>query len=170
MDFSWDKTTIFYFPRTVDHLTMAFDERAASFDKKAIKDILQEIIDAIDNGESTSKLNDAKATAGNDMMKLMQYVFPVIVQIEMDIIKKYGFIDGREGMIQFTKLLVDYEKEDKDIALLHKLIRSHFLPPVTVASDSNTSEHNPCESASREAIPTADLWEEMEHFKVPKDK
>jgi hypothetical protein len=63
----------------------------------SLTDILQEVVDAIDVGDSALKLNEAKKTAGNDMMKLMQYVFPVIVQIEMDVIKKYGFIDGREG-------------------------------------------------------------------------
>uniref|UniRef100_A0A8D8XJ19 Protein C10 n=1 Tax=Cacopsylla melanoneura TaxID=428564 RepID=A0A8D8XJ19_9HEMI len=128
-----------------------------TIDKQSIKDILQEITDSIETGESATKLNEAKQTAGNDMMKLMQYVFPVIVQIEMDVIKKYGFIDGREGMIQFTKLVVDYEKEDKDIAILHKIIRSHFLPLVTVASESNNSDPNPPVMATTDPVPTADL-------------
>ncbi|XP_008482251.1 protein C10 [Diaphorina citri] len=130
---------------------------SVTFDKKSIKDILQEVVDAIDVGDSALKLNEAKKTAGNDMMKLMQYVFPVIVQIEMDVIKKYGFIDGREGMILFTKLVVDYEKEDKDIAMLHKTIRSHYLPPVTVASENNSSEPNPADVASNDLVPSADL-------------
>lgn len=43
------------------------------------------------------KVNEAKISAGNDMLKVMQYVFPIIVQIEMDIIKKFGFSDNREG-------------------------------------------------------------------------
>ncbi|KAL1458213.1 hypothetical protein WDU94_008379 [Cyamophila willieti] len=79
------------------------------------------------------------------------------IEIEMDVIKKYGFIDGREGMIQFTKLVVDYEKEDKDIATLHKIIRSHFLPLVTVASESNSSDPNPSLPATTDPVPTADL-------------
>lgn len=33
------------------------------------------------------------------MLKLMQYVFPMVVQIEMEVIKKYGFPDNREGKL-----------------------------------------------------------------------
>lgn len=60
-------------------------------------------------------------------------------------------------MIQFTKLIVDYEKSDKDIAMLHKHIRSHFLPPVTVASESNTLEPTPLDNANKDGVPSADL-------------
>jgi hypothetical protein len=31
------------------------------------------------------------------MLKIMQFVFPIIMQIEMDVIKNYGFVEGREG-------------------------------------------------------------------------
>ena len=27
----------------------------------------------------------------------MQFVFPIVVQIQMDVIKNYGFPEGREG-------------------------------------------------------------------------
>jgi hypothetical protein len=52
---------------------------------------------ALESDEHAGKLSEAKANAGNDMLKMMQYVFPTIVQIEMEVIKKYGFTDNREG-------------------------------------------------------------------------
>lgn len=42
-------------------------------------------------------LEDAKNKAGNDMLKVMQYVYPIIVNIQMEVIKKYGLPEGREG-------------------------------------------------------------------------
>lgn len=32
------------------------------------------------------------------MLKMMQFVFPIVVQIQMDVIKNYGFSEGREGI------------------------------------------------------------------------
>lgn len=36
------------------------------------------------------------------MLKVMQYVFPLIVQVEMDVIKKFGFTDNREGSLSIA--------------------------------------------------------------------
>lgn len=32
------------------------------------------------------------------MLKMMQFVFPIVTQIQMDVIKNYGFLEGREGL------------------------------------------------------------------------
>lgn len=47
--------------------------------------------------ENTQKLTEAKENSGNEMLKMMQFVFPIVVQIEMDVIKNYGFSESREG-------------------------------------------------------------------------
>lgn len=62
---------------------------------------LQNILEALEETENAQKLTEAKTNAGNDMLKLMQYVFPMVVQIEMEVIKKYGFPDNREGKLSF---------------------------------------------------------------------
>uniref|UniRef100_A0A1B6KMB1 Protein C10 n=1 Tax=Graphocephala atropunctata TaxID=36148 RepID=A0A1B6KMB1_9HEMI len=102
------------------------------------KSALQDILEALDEPENAQKLIEAKTNAGNDMLKMMQYVFPMVVQIEMEVIKKYGFSDNRDGIIQFTQHIVTMEREDSGIAELHKRIRAHFLPPVTIASDAGS--------------------------------
>lgn len=98
---------------------------------------LTDILEAIDNSDNSVKLTEAKTNAGNDMLKMMQYVYPIVVQIEMEVIKKYGFPDNRDGIIQFTQNIVALEREDSVVADLHNQIRAHFLPPVTIATDAS---------------------------------
>lgn len=43
------------------------------------------------------KLAEAKENSANEMLKMMQFVFPLVTQIQMDVIKNYGFPEGREG-------------------------------------------------------------------------
>ena len=58
---------------------------------------LTDILEAFEKHEQAPKLEQAKKNCGNDMLKTMQYVFPILVQIQMDVIKKYGFSDDRKG-------------------------------------------------------------------------
>lgn len=108
---------------------------AIAFTAETARAALEAILTALESEESAQKINEAKANAGNDMLKVMQYVFPLVVQVEMDVIKKYGFTDNREGIIQFTQMIVALEKEDDVIADLHSQVRSHYLPPVNIATD-----------------------------------
>lgn len=63
-----------------------------------MRQILNEIIDALESPDYASKLDEAKEAAGNEMLKMMQIVFPMVVQIEMETIKHHGFNNSREGM------------------------------------------------------------------------
>lgn len=62
--------------------------------------VLSSILEAISLPENAAKLGEAKDNAGNDMLKMMQFVFPIVMQIEMDVIKSYGFPEGREGTVR----------------------------------------------------------------------
>lgn len=59
--------------------------------------ILTEVIDTLESSDYASKLDEAKEAAGNEMLKMMQIVFPMVVQIETEIIKRHGFNNSREG-------------------------------------------------------------------------
>jgi len=98
---------------------------------------LSEILDAIATAEYTGKLSESKEKAGNDMQKMMQYVFPVIVQIQMDVIKNYGFPEGRDGIVHFSQLIRNMERDDEEVAHLHSQIRAHFLPPVHINTEAS---------------------------------
>lgn len=63
-----------------------------------VRQILSEVIDSLESPDYASKLDEAKEAAGNEMLKMMQIVFPMVVQIEMETIKRHGFSNSREGM------------------------------------------------------------------------
>lgn len=62
-----------------------------------MRQILNEVIDTLESPDYSSKLDEAKEAAGNEMLKMMQIVFPMVVQIEMETIKRHGFSNSREG-------------------------------------------------------------------------
>lgn len=69
----------------------------ASVPVEKMRQILTEVIDIIESPQYASKLDEAKEAAGNEMLKMMQMVFPAIIQIEIEVIKRHGFSSAREG-------------------------------------------------------------------------
>ncbi|XP_050528296.1 protein C10 [Daktulosphaira vitifoliae] len=108
-------------------------------DSNTVRVILAEILESLTNSNNTDNLTDAKTKAGNDMLKVIQYVYPIVVSIQVDILKKYGLPEGREGIVTFTRSVVAFEKEDRVVADLHRQIRSYYLPPVNVSTSAVTS-------------------------------
>lgn len=68
------------------------------------------------------------------MLQMMHLVFPEVMQIQMDIIKNFGFPGNREGLIQFEQLIRDLEKDDPEISRLRSQIRAIYLPPINFDS------------------------------------
>ena len=58
---------------------------------------LQDILAAFRSPDNHVRLEEARDNAGNDMLKMMQVVFPVATQIQMDTIQKYGFSGDGDG-------------------------------------------------------------------------
>ena len=58
---------------------------------------LADILDAFDLPENERKIEEARDSAGNDMLKMMQIVFPITTQIQMNVIGKYGFPEDGDG-------------------------------------------------------------------------
>lgn len=73
-----------------------------------VRQILSEVIDSLESPDYSSKLDEAKEAAGNEMLKMMQIVFPMVVQIEMETIKRHGFSNSREGMYYYISGRVIY--------------------------------------------------------------
>lgn len=63
---------------------------------------------------------------------MMQLVFPIVMELQMDVLKNYGFV-GREGLVNFEQLIREMEA-DEEIARLRQQIRNTYLPPMTSAS------------------------------------
>ncbi|XP_024942427.1 protein C10 isoform X2 [Cephus cinctus] len=103
------------------------------------KAALTDILAALNSTENVQKLTEAKENSGNEMLKMMQFVFPIVTQIQMDVIKNYGFPEGREGTVQFAQLIRSLERENPEIAQLHSQVRAYFLPPVSITSSAEAS-------------------------------
>lgn len=73
------------------------------------------------------------------MLKMMQFLFPVVMQIQMDVIKEFGFPEGREGIIKFAQMLRALEREDEEVARLHSLVKAYYLPAVSVNASNEPS-------------------------------
>lgn len=71
---------------------------ASNASVEQVRTILNEVIDCLESPDYASKLDEAKEAAGNEMLKMMQLVFPMVVQIEIETIKRHGFSASREGI------------------------------------------------------------------------
>ncbi|XP_070532542.1 protein C10-like [Ptychodera flava] len=111
---------------------------------------LRDIIAAFELPENQLRLEEAKDNAGNDMMKMMQIVFPVTTQIQQEVTQKYGFSPDGDGAIKFIKSVRQYENIDADIAKMAAQIKAEFLPPMPQFSnyESSRSRHKSASSSS----------------------
>ncbi|XP_063917551.1 protein C10 [Zophobas morio] len=120
---------------------MARSETTPVLTSEMAIEILNKTLEELQTPQSVKKLEDAKDNVGNEMLKMMQFLFPIVMQVEMDVIKDFGFPSGREGIIKFTQMLRNLEREDTEVARLNGLIKAYYLPPVSV----NASSESPAE-------------------------
>lgn len=106
----------------------------ANFNSETGKTILGEIIKTCNHPDNSKRLSELKSSAGKEMLQMMHLVFPEVMQIQMDIIKNFGFPGNREGLIQFEQLIRDLEKDDPEISRLRSQIRAIYLPPINFDS------------------------------------
>ncbi|XP_046427334.1 protein C10 isoform X2 [Neodiprion virginianus] len=72
------------------------------FTSETAKAALTDILAALNSPDNVQKITEAKENSGNEMLKMMQFVFPIVTQIQMDVIKNYGFPEGREGQVPYN--------------------------------------------------------------------
>ncbi|XP_011444688.2 protein C10-like [Crassostrea angulata] len=111
------------------------------FSLQDCKNALSDILDALKEGENFQRLEEAKQSAGNDMLRTMQIVFPVATNIQMEVIERYGFPSDGEGIIRFTQAVKMYEKQDEEIHQLNQSLKTLLIPSVTVIP-SGPEQHN----------------------------
>ncbi|CRK93274.1 CLUMA_CG006817, isoform A [Clunio marinus] len=102
------------------------------FNLETARRILIDILKHVALPENSKRISEAKSNSGREMIKMMQFVFPIIMELQMEVIKNYGF-SGREGLVQFEQLIRDMEA-DEEIARLRQQIRNIYLPPMNSAS------------------------------------
>ncbi|XP_015186216.1 PREDICTED: protein C10 [Polistes dominula] len=109
------------------------------FTAETAKAALTDILKALDAPENSQKIAEIKENTGDNMLNMMQFVFPIVVQIQMDVIKNYGFSEGREGTVQFAQLIRKLEREDLEVARLHSQVKAFFIPPILNSSSMDIS-------------------------------
>ncbi|XP_052228070.1 protein C10-like isoform X2 [Dreissena polymorpha] len=113
---------------------------AASLQHFSLHDLaLQDILRAFRDSDNIRRLEDARESAGNDMLRAMQTVFPVAAQIQMEVIEKYGFPSDGDGVIRFTQAVKVYEKQDQDVAQMNHQLRAILIPPIRASSGHTTN-------------------------------
>ncbi|XP_050298316.1 protein C10 [Anthonomus grandis grandis] len=103
-------------------------------------EILNKTLDYLQKPENHQKIEEARDNVGNEMLKMMQYIFPIVMEIQIEVIKLYGFPETREGIIKFTQMVRNLEREDSEVARLHDLIKRYYLPPVPANTNSESGE------------------------------
>lgn len=98
--------------------------------------ILGKIIEELQTPEIAQKLEEARFNVGNEMLKMMQLVFPIVMQVQLEVIKEFGFSENREGMVKFMQMLRSLERDDTEVARLHSAIKAYYLPPVSVSANT----------------------------------
>lgn len=111
--------------------------------KSQAKSALRDAIAEMNLPQNLARINDAKQHSqyGHiDMLRHMQCVFPIVTEIFMDVVSRYGFERSGEGVIQFTVAVKEMEKEDGDIAFLNSQLRTYFLPSTDVSHHERSSQ------------------------------
>ncbi|XP_013414113.1 protein C10 [Lingula anatina] len=103
---------------------------AQEFSTEDAKVVLRDILETFTIPENQVRMEEARDNAGNDMMKVMQMVFPVATQIQMDVIQRYGFPGDGDGIIRFAQTIKVLEKQDATVAELNSKLKSIVMPPM----------------------------------------
>ncbi|KAG5675380.1 hypothetical protein PVAND_005288 [Polypedilum vanderplanki] len=104
-----------------------------SINLETTRSILIDILKAITLPENSKRINDAKSASGKETIKFFQNVFPIVMEIQMQVVTKYGFA-GREGLVLYEQLVREFENTDQEIARLREQIRQNYLPPMSSGS------------------------------------
>lgn len=105
--------------------------------------ILEKVLERLQSPETTEKLDQARFEIGNDMLKMMRIVFPMVMQVMIDVFSENGHPNVPGGIIKRARMIRALEREDPEIARLHGLIKAYYLPPVVI----NTTAESPPDEA-----------------------
>merc|ERR1711974_370511 len=95
-------------PRT-DPQTPTMAAPAPTLTLDQAKTALQEVTAEFDKPENLAKIQKAKEEAGDDVMKNMQIVLPVAMEIQQGVVTKYGFEANQPGVVAFTNAIRAHE-------------------------------------------------------------
>ncbi|KNC51229.1 uncharacterized protein AMSG_11993 [Thecamonas trahens ATCC 50062] len=90
---------------------------------------LEEVTAIFEKEESVAQLEAVKSEAGGDLMKWMQMVVPMVMEMQKPVLLKYGFADNQAAAMQFALALNTAAGEDEEMKARVAALRSQFMPP-----------------------------------------
>lgn len=89
---------------------------------------LEEALALFEKEENVALLESLKEEAGGDIMKWMQSVIPQALNIQKDVVTKYGFPDNQMGAMAFAMALNKAAGDDNDMKVRVDLLKAKFVP------------------------------------------
>jgi len=131
-------------------MEMSERDLGVSFSVEEVKHCMGKVVEAaFENPQNILRLREAKSRAGSDMVKIMQFVFPIAIKIQQETMEQCGFHSDYEAAIRFTQSLQKYEKNDEELASMSARFKTIFMPPLF--SQAQISPNNQQTSNTSEA-------------------
>ncbi|XP_065197691.1 protein C10-like [Sycon ciliatum] len=99
-----------------------------SLDQATCKQALRDVVTALQQPENLARVEAGLTLAGDDPMKRLMLLTPIVLDIEKDVIAKYGFTADQAGVMRFMVIVKQYEAVDAEIQELSATLRAKFLP------------------------------------------
>ncbi|CAL8070092.1 unnamed protein product [Orchesella dallaii] len=93
-----------------------------------VKEALQVMLERMHLPENEAKVQGAKEQAGDDMVEVFKNVFPIVLQIQIEVVSKFGFVSNQEGLKDFLIRVNQLTNEYPEILDLMLKIREVYLP------------------------------------------
>ena len=80
-------------------------DRELAFSFEEVKHCMHKMVEAaFENPQNIARLKESKSRAGSDMVKIMQFVFPIAIKIQQETMEQCGFHSDYEGKQRFHLL------------------------------------------------------------------
>ncbi|ODM91574.1 Protein C10, partial [Orchesella cincta] len=105
-----------------------------------VKEALQVMLERMHLPENEAKVQGAKEQAGDDMVEVFKNVFPIVLQIQIEVVSKFGFVSNQEGLKDFLIRVNQLTNEYSEILDLMLKIREVYLPGFSGKAATGTGE------------------------------
>ncbi|CAG7728601.1 unnamed protein product [Allacma fusca] len=93
-----------------------------------IKECLQTMLATLQSPEFIRKVGQIKTESNNDMVYLMRVLFPMVVEIQTQIVGSIGLSSTKDGLKEFLMRANQLSQDDEEIRNLFIEIKNIYLP------------------------------------------
>ncbi|KRZ06637.1 Protein C10 [Trichinella zimbabwensis] len=78
--------------------------------------------------QKSAAYQEAESQCGNDMLKRVQLIYPLVIRAEMNAVTDYGFTASFSGLSKYMHEIYALSGEDKEVERLMSEVRSMIFP------------------------------------------